>query len=79
MGYLTVLYIGLGAKIRDLYAKDSNSFRNRLIASEPAYRSEIIFFQRGVEASRIYRRSITPVNLFIILFAKNLAKGSYFS
>jgi hypothetical protein len=29
--YLTVLYVGLGAKIGDLHAKDSNLFRNRLI------------------------------------------------
>jgi hypothetical protein len=28
MGYLTVLYIRLGAKIRDLHAKDSNLFHN---------------------------------------------------
>ena len=33
MGYLTVLYISLGAKIRDLHAKDSNAFRKRLIVS----------------------------------------------
>jgi hypothetical protein len=31
MGYLTVLYVRLGAKIGDLHAKDSNSFRNRLM------------------------------------------------
>ena len=31
MGYLTVLYVGFGAKIGDLHAKDSNSFRNKLI------------------------------------------------
>jgi hypothetical protein len=29
MGYLTVLHVGLGVKIGDLHAKDSNSFRNR--------------------------------------------------
>ena len=28
MGYLIVLYIRLGAKIRDPHARDSNSFRN---------------------------------------------------
>ena len=33
MGYLTVLHVRLGAKIGDLHAKDSNSFRNRLIRS----------------------------------------------
>jgi hypothetical protein len=33
MGYLTVLYIGLGAKIGDPHAKNSNSFRNRLMTS----------------------------------------------
>ena len=31
MGSLTVLHIRLGAKIRDLHAKDSYSFRKRLI------------------------------------------------
>jgi len=31
MGYLTVLHVRLGAKIGDLHAKDSNSFRNRVI------------------------------------------------
>ena len=31
MGYLTALHARLGAKIGDLHAKDSNSFRNRLI------------------------------------------------
>ena len=31
MGYLTVLHVGLGAKIGDLHAKDSHSFCNRLI------------------------------------------------
>jgi hypothetical protein len=28
MGYLTVLHVRLGAKIRDLHAKDSHSFCN---------------------------------------------------
>jgi hypothetical protein len=37
MGYLTVLHVGLGAKIGDLYAKDSNSFRNRLITTKTSY------------------------------------------
>ena len=32
MGHLTVLHVGLGAKIGDLHAKDSHSFCNRLIA-----------------------------------------------
>jgi hypothetical protein len=31
MGYLTVLHVRLGAKIANLHAKNSNSFRNRLI------------------------------------------------
>ena len=31
MGYLTVLYVRLGAKIGDLHAKDSYSFRKRQI------------------------------------------------
>ena len=31
MGYLIVLYVRLGAKIWDLYVKDSNLFCNRLI------------------------------------------------
>ena len=31
MGYLMVLHVGLGAKIADLHAKDSNSFYNKLI------------------------------------------------
>ena len=31
IGYLTALHARLGAKIGDLHAKDSNSFRNRLI------------------------------------------------
>ena len=31
MGYLTVLHVRLGAKIGDLHAKDSNSFRNKLM------------------------------------------------
>ena len=31
MGYLTVLHVRLGAKFGDLHAKDSYSFRNRLI------------------------------------------------
>jgi len=31
MGYLTVLHVRLSAKIGDLHAKDSHSFRNRLI------------------------------------------------
>ena len=31
MGYLTVLYVGLGAKIGDLHAKDSHSFCNKQI------------------------------------------------
>ena len=31
IGYLTVLHISLGAKFWDLYAKDFNSFCNRLI------------------------------------------------
>jgi hypothetical protein len=31
MGYLTVLHVRLGAKIGDLHAKDSHSFRKRLI------------------------------------------------
>jgi hypothetical protein len=31
MGYLTVLYVGLGIKIRDLHAKDSYSFCNKQI------------------------------------------------
>ena len=31
MGYLTVLHVGLGAKIGDLHAKDSKSFCNRLM------------------------------------------------
>jgi len=35
MGYLTVLHVRLGAKIRDLHAKDSHSFRNEQIASSP--------------------------------------------
>ena len=29
MGYLTVLHVGLGAKIGDLHAKDSHSFCNK--------------------------------------------------
>jgi hypothetical protein len=28
MGYFMVLYVGLGAKIGDLHAKDFNAFRN---------------------------------------------------
>jgi len=41
MGYITVLHVRLGAKFKDLHAKDSNSFRNRLmpltwVASEPS-------------------------------------------
>ena len=44
MGYLTVLHERLGAKIGDRHAKDSNAFRKRQIASEPAYQSDIIFF-----------------------------------
>jgi len=31
MGYLTVLHVSLGAKIGDLHAKDSHSFRKRQI------------------------------------------------
>ena len=31
MAYLIVLHVGLGAKIGDLHAKDSNSFCKRLI------------------------------------------------
>jgi hypothetical protein len=47
MGYPIVLYIRLGAKIGDPYAKDFNSFRNRLISllrnelESLAYRSPI--------------------------------------
>src|SRR6266566_4347690 len=33
MGHLTVLHVRLGAKIWDLHAKDSNSFRNRLMTA----------------------------------------------
>ena len=31
MGYLMVLHVRLGAKFGDLHAKDSHSFRKRLI------------------------------------------------
>ena len=31
MGYLTVLHVRLGAKIGNLHAKDSHSFRNEQI------------------------------------------------
>ena len=34
MDYLIVLYVGLGAKIRDLYTKDSYLFYNKLIIGE---------------------------------------------
>ena len=37
MGYLTALHVRLGAKFGDLHAKDSHSFRNRLITSTPSY------------------------------------------
>ena len=33
MGYLTALHVRLGAKIRDLHAKDSHSFCNKQILS----------------------------------------------
>ena len=38
IGYLTVLYVGLGAKIGDLHAKDSHSFCNRLIVGQSKFR-----------------------------------------
>ena len=31
MGYLTGLHVRLGAKIGDLHAKDSHSFRNKQV------------------------------------------------
>ena len=36
MGYLTVLYVRLGAKIGDLHAKDSHSFCNKQMVHLPA-------------------------------------------
>jgi len=37
MGYLIVLQLRLGAKIENLHAKDSNTFRKRLIHGPHAY------------------------------------------
>ena len=41
MGYLTVLYVRLGAKIGDLHAKDSHSFRNGQNAGDASARLQM--------------------------------------
>ena len=51
MGYLTVLHVGLGAKIGDLHAKDSNSFRNRLIVALTALMSRKRHLDKGVASA----------------------------
>ena len=49
-------------------------FLQPTIASEPAYRSEIIFFQRGVEAGRAHRCTLIKININIYSNLSNLKR-----
>ena len=57
MGYLTVLHVRLGAKIGELHAKDSHSFRNKQI---------LIFFISDIK-SRYLTHNVFRLYIILVL------------